>query len=153
MDDMRTLRAAVEPWRKLALALLFIGISGIATELLLLGHYEDKPQWAPLAFLAIGIVAVVVVLVRPSRLNMQWFRVIMASYLPAAIAGFYFHINSNVEFELEMRPSMAGLELVRESMTGAIPALAPGAMAQLGLIGLLVCFRHPALRGPAQAKD
>jgi len=47
-----------------------------------------------------------------------------------------------------MRPSMAGLELLVESLTGAMPALAPGTMAQLGLLGLLVCFRHPALSAP-----
>lgn len=137
---------APQTWRLLALAILLIGLSGTATELGLLGHYEDRYQWTPLILLSLGIVAVIVVMVRPSRFNLRWFRVIMASYLPAAVAGLYFHIRSNVEFELEMRPSMAGFELVRESLTGAMPALAPGAMAQLGLIGLLICFRHPALQ-------
>jgi hypothetical protein len=34
---------------------------------------------------------------------------------------------------------------VIETLRGAIPALAPGAMAQLGLLGLLVSYRHPAV--------
>jgi len=62
-------------------------------------------------------------------------------------------VRSNVEFELEMRPSMAGMELVMESLSGAMPAMAPGAMAQLGFLGLLVCFRHPARAMPATESD
>jgi hypothetical protein len=40
---------------------------------------------------------------------------------------------------------LAGWELFKEAMTGATPALAPGAMVQLGLIGLAWSYRHPAL--------
>jgi hypothetical protein len=50
-----------------------------------------------------------------------------------------------MEFELEMYPSMAGFELVRESMSGATPALAPGTMLVLALIGLTYSYRHPRL--------
>jgi hypothetical protein len=63
----------------------------------------------------------------------------------AGLVGIFLHVRSNVEFELELRPSIEGRALVVETLRGAIPALAPGAMAQLGLLGLLVCFRHPAL--------
>ena len=45
---------------------------------------------------------------------------------------------------LEM-PTLAGKEMVAEMLTGAFPALAPGTMALLGLIGLLLTWRHPAL--------
>jgi hypothetical protein len=45
------------------------------------------------------------------------------------------HYQSNREFELETYPTMAGLELLRETLTGAIPALAPGALIHIGLIG------------------
>ena len=41
--------------------------------------------------------------------------------------------------------------VVDERLTGATPALAPGAMVQLGLIGLAYTFRHPALRSAATA--
>ena len=44
---------------------------------------------------------------------------------------------------------MRGLELVWEALKGATPALAPGAMAQLGLVGLAFAYRHPLLSGPA----
>jgi hypothetical protein len=61
--------------------------------------------------------------------------------------GVYFHVRGNLEFELEMTPAAAGWLLWREVMTGATPALAPGAMVQLGLVGLAWAYRHPLLGG------
>jgi hypothetical protein len=69
----------------------------------------------------------------------------MSSYVLSAGVGLYLHLKANVEFELELRPTMANTELILETLKGAIPALAPGVMVQLGLLGLLACFRHPAL--------
>jgi hypothetical protein len=37
------------------------------------------------------------------------------------------------------------MPLLWKVMSGAAPALAPGAMVQLGLLGLIYTFRHPAL--------
>ena len=51
-----------------------------------------------------------------------------------------------VEFELEMYPDLAGWKLFKDSMMGATPALAPGAMVQIGLIGLAWTLRHPAFK-------
>ena len=138
--------SSAETWRRLALYLLLFGLIGVGVELALLGHTEDRLQWTPLVLLALGIVSGGAVAVRPTRGLISAFRALMLLYLPASGLGLYLHLKSNVEFELEMRPSMAGGELVMESLTGAIPALAPGTMAQLGLLGLLVCFRHPRSR-------
>lgn len=135
----------VESWRKLGLFLLLFGHVGTVTELALLGHHETIYQWAPIIMLGLGILAAIGVLARPTSLTVKGMRGLMALYLPLSGYGLFLHLKSNIEFELEMRPSMAGFELLRETLTGAIPALAPGAMAQLGLLGLLVCFRHPAL--------
>ena len=57
--------------------------------------------------------------------------------------GLFLHLKANVEFELELHPDNGGWPLVQETLTGAIPALAPGAMFQLGLLGMLFCWRHP----------
>ena len=138
--------AEVETWRKLALYLFLFGVAGTSTELVLLEHMEDPWQWTPVVLLVAGFVSGLVVAVRPTRGSVVIFRALAVSYLPAAALGLYLHLESNIEFELEMRPSMAGMELIIESLHGAMPALAPGTMAQLGLLGLLVCFRHPRLR-------
>ena len=46
-----------------------------------------------------------------------------------------------------MYPSMAGMKLVRDTLTGATPVLAPGSMALLRLVGLAAV--HGFSSGPA----
>jgi hypothetical protein len=74
----------------------------------------------------------------------------MVACVIAGCVGLVLHYKGNVEFELEMYPSMAGGELVWKALTGATPALAPGTMVQLGLVGLAFTYRHPALRPGGQ---
>ena len=60
--------------------------------------------------------------------------------------GMYLHLQANMEFQLEMDATLSGWALLKKSVVAkAPPALAPGAMTQLGLIGLAYTFRHPAL--------
>lgn len=134
-----------ESWRRLALYLLLFGMTGMAAELLLLGHFEDPWQWTPIALLGVGLILGGAVRFRPSRITVGGLRTLMLGYLIAGGVGLYLHLKSNIEFELELHPSIAGWKLITETLRGAMPALAPGAMAQLGLLGLLVCFRHPDL--------
>lgn len=146
-------RRDVELWRRLALYLLLFGNAGMGSELIFLEHMEDALQWTPVVLLGLGFLVGASVAFRPTRKLVTALRVLMLLYLPVAALGLYLHLKSNVEFELEMRPSMAGLELIMESLKGAMPALAPGTMAQLGLLGLLVCFRHPAFSAPGPETD
>ena len=132
--------------RRLLLVVLLIGMIGTAAELLLLGHTEDVEQWVPLVALALGALLGAVALVRETPLVIRSFATVMVGYLVSSALGLYFHYRGNVEFELEMYPSRSGFELVWEALTGATPALAPGSLGLLGLIGLVYAFRHPALR-------
>jgi hypothetical protein len=134
-----------EGWRRLATYLLLFGVVGVAAELVLLGHYEDPWQWAPLALLGVGLLATLGVAVRPVPGLLRTLRALMVLYVIAGGVGVYLHLNANVEFERELRPSIGGSELIVEVLRGAIPALAPGAMAQLGLLGLLICYHHPLI--------
>jgi hypothetical protein len=72
-------------------------------------------------------------------------QVVMTTFAFAGLAGLTLHYKGNVEFELEMYPSRAGFELFREAMMGATPALAPGSMIQIALIGLAYSYSHPRL--------
>jgi hypothetical protein len=61
--------------------------------------------------------------------------------------GIWFHYQATTEFQLEMDPALRGWALFRKAIVAkAPPALAPGAMIQLGLIGLAYTFKHPAFR-------
>ncbi|HEY0151142.1 MAG TPA: hypothetical protein VGB92_04030 [Longimicrobium sp.] len=132
--------------RRILLAVVLVGIVGLAAELLLLEHYEDVWQWTPLALLAAGLVAGTAVALRPRRGVLLAFRAVMAVYIVAGPLGAYLHLQGNAEFERESDPALTGTALFWESLSGATPALAPGALAQLGLVGLALAYRHPALR-------
>jgi hypothetical protein len=132
--------------RRVLLALVFLGAGGLGLELLLLEHFESAWQWAPLALLAALLVACAVLVVRPSPGAVRIFQVVAALCVVAGLVGVYLHYRGNVEFELEREPLRRGLALFWEASRGATPALAPGALSQLGLLGLAYTFRHPALR-------
>lgn len=130
--------------RAILLATLLAGIAGTTAELLLLGHFEDWRQQAPLVLLAFGLLAVLWHAVRPAGAIIRIVRTVMVLFIASGLAGVYFHYRGNVEFELEMYPSLSGLGLMKQTVTGATPVLAPGAMVLLGMIGLAHAHCHPA---------
>ena len=130
-----------------------LGVAGTGAELLLLGHTEELRQLVPLALLGLGLVLLGALAIRPARRGLRTFQALMMAYVISGAAGIYFHIGSNVEFELEMYPSMSGWELVRESLTGALPALAPGTMVYLGLLGWAATLGHPLLANGSNAEE
>ena len=148
MDDTAAAPGADEHGllRRLVLGLMLLGMLGLAAELVLLEHYEDVWQWVPLGALATGIVLTLAVWMRPGRRTLRAFQVLSAVCVLAGALGVYLHLDGNLEFERESDPSMGGLPLLWEALRGATPALAPGALAQLGLLGLALAYRHPALR-------
>lgn len=132
--------------RALLLALFLAASLGTAAELLLLEHTESWEQLVPLAVLAAGLAAGVWVALRPTRPAVRLFQGVMAGFLLSGLVGLYLHYRGNVEFELEMYPSLDGFELFWKALRGATPALAPATMAWLGLLGLAFTYGHPAAR-------
>jgi len=129
----------------LLFAILGLGIAGLGAELLLLEHFEEWRQWLPLALLGVAALLWALHVWRRAASTVIALRVAMAAHVLVGALGVWFHYQGNTEFELEMYPTMAGWELFVESMMGATPALAPGALVQLGLLGLAWSFRHPLL--------
>lgn len=134
--------------RRGLLALVLLGIVGLLAELVLLEHYEDPWQWTPLALLAVALVATTVVAVRPSPKALRIFRIVMSLCVVAGALGVFLHLNGNVEFERETAAELRGLPLFWAALRGATPTLAPGAMVQLGLLGLAFGWRHPLRLDP-----
>lgn len=132
--------------RRWLLAVLVISTIATAVELVLLEHTETFWQKLPLIALAVGAVVTLVAALRPNRLTLRTLQLVMVGFLAAGVYGTWLHYRGNVEFELEMSPALKGWELFKKAMMGATPALAPGSMGQLGLIGWLYTYRHPALR-------
>lgn len=139
----------VERWRTLVLAILLVGVIGTALELLLLGHYEDRWQLAPLALAGVLLLALTWYRLSSSHRPVQAVRVLSVAMAISAFVGLVLHYQANVEWELETTPELHGLALFREVITGALPLLAPGTMLQLGLLGLVWTYRHPRLAAGA----
>lgn len=132
--------------RRLMLGLLLLGHLGLGSELLLMGHTEQPAQWIPLVLLALGFAAATLQALRPGPAPLTALRGLMALQIVAGGVGVALHYRGNVEFALEQAPALAGTALVAKALTGAFPALAPGALVQLGLVGLAYGYRHPLRR-------
>ena len=133
------------PVRLALLAILGIGILGTGVELLLLKHTEDWWQWAPIVLLGLALIVSIAVAIAPVATWVRALQALMLLFVVTGIIGTWLHYAGNVEWELERMASLSGVELFRAAIMGATPTLAPGTMVQLGLIGLLYTFRHPAL--------
>ncbi len=135
--------------RRILLALVVIGIVGLIVELLLLEHTESATQLMPFVVLGAGLVVTLLQMLRPSRRILRVFRAVMLLFVAVGVLGIVLHLRGNIGFERETDPSARGLDLVWRSLRGGVPLLAPAAMAQLGLLGLVFAYRHPVLRTDA----
>lgn len=131
--------------RRLLLALVAFGAAGLVVELILMKHYDSAWQWTPLVLLGIVLIASALIWRRPGSATLRFFVAVMLLCVVSGAVGVYLHYRGNVEFALEREP-LRGFALFWKALRGATPALAPGAMAQLGLLGLVYSYRHPASR-------
>lgn len=133
--------------RRVLLAILIIGLAGTAIELLLLDHDEEVIQLVPLALIAMAFVTITWHALNPGGASLRLFQIVMVLFIVAGGVGIVLHYRANVEFQREVDPSIAGRALIVKAMKAkAPPALAPGTMAQLGLIGLAYAYRYPPRR-------
>jgi hypothetical protein len=136
--------------RQLLLAVITLGLIGTATDLVLLEHYEDSKQLIPLFLIGMALVIIVALLATGSAFVLRAFQLVMVVCVVAGGIGFVLHYQGNLEFQMDMDPTLSHWEYFKKVMHAkAPPALAPGVMAQLGLLGLVYSYRHPALRNRA----
>ena len=84
--------------------------------------------------------------VAPSPAAVAVVKIVMAGFVAAGLVGVGLHFQANAEFQLEIDPTLGGLALFWKVVQAkAPPALAPGAMVQLGLLGWL----YAVLQGPS----
>ena len=129
---------ALETIRRLLFGALALGLIGTLAELWLMGHHEDWKQLIPLV--VIGASALVLVWFAFSRSGWatRSFRLCMVLLILSGATGAILHYRANMEFQLEMDPTLGGMALLLKVLHAkAPPALAPGNMALLGLMGLI----------------
>lgn len=137
-----------ETARRFLLGILLFATVGGTVELLLLGHVEDPPQWIPLALMTLGAATLAITALRPTKGGVRLLQALMTLFILSGFVGMALHFRANLEFQQEVDPSLRGRALVWKALRAkAPPALAPGVMVQLGLLGLVYTYRHPALNG------
>jgi hypothetical protein len=131
--------------RWMLLCVLSVGLLGLGTELLLLKHVESPTQLIAPGLIAVALLVVVWHVLERGPASILALDSVMVLFIAAGALGMYYHYAANVEFQREVDPSLTGSALFWKAVAAkAPPALAPGAMAQLGLLGLAYTFRHPA---------
>jgi hypothetical protein len=129
--------------RRMLAVILLIGMAGTTIELLLLKHDEDAWQIVPLVLLGAGLVTVLWRMLSGSRASALVLRVLMVLFLAAGVAGIVLHYLANVEFQRETDPALSGRALLWSVLQAKVPpALSPGVMVQLALVGLAYTYRH-----------
>lgn len=137
----------LEIGRRLLLGLLTLGLAGTTLELLLMGHDEDWRQFIPFTVMGLSMAAILWFALAecwPGRVSKgavwatRCFRLCMVLLMLSGATGVILHYRANMEFQLEMDPSLGGMALLLKALHAkAPPALAPGNMALFGLLGLV----------------
>src|SRR5687768_2527361 len=143
MPDSKTLQNI----RRFVLLVVSLGTVGMAIELFLIGHFEDLNQLIPLVLAGTGLVVIAWAVAYPTLLGVRVLQLVMLSFAGAGIIGITLHYQANADFQREIDPNIAGRDLFWKVLEAtAPPALSPGLMVQLGLLGLIYTYKHPALR-------
>lgn len=138
--------AAIRRW---LLAVLVLGLVGSGIELFLIEHYEDPLQLVPLASIAMALAVVIWHALKGGALSIRALQVTMVLFLMAGTTGMWFHYRGGAEFQREIDPAQSRWLVFQKVMRAkAPPVLASGVMVQLGLLGLVYAYRHPALDPP-----
>ena len=128
----------LETIRRLLLGLLVLGIVGTTTELWFMGHYEDWWQMIPFAGMGVSLLTLFWFAFSRSIGATRLFRTCMFLLMVVGATGTILHYRANMEFQLEMDSTLSGMALLFKVLHAkAPPALAPGNMALLGLMGLI----------------
>lgn len=127
------------------LGLLALQLIGTFADLLLMSHYEDATQFVPLVLIVVALLHLGWHLVRPSPGTVRLIQVLMCMFVLAGLVGVGLHVQGAAAFQREIDPAQSTWTLLQKAVRAqAPPALAPALMLQMGLLGLVYAYRHPA---------
>ena len=121
--------------KNVILAAFIVMMVGTVLELYLLQHYEDTLQIIPILCIGLVMLTAFVLFFKRTRLFKNVFRLLLTLTALSGFYGTYLHLVANYEFEVEMKPTASNWDLLSESLSGALPALAPFSMTVLALVG------------------
>lgn len=141
-----TARPTVAILRGAILAILVLVLAGTEAELFLLKHVEDNWQLVPVVIIPLTLLVLTWHGLSNGTAALRTLQVLMCASLLAGGIGVIQHYRANLVDAAESDPSLSGKALYIKATAGSIPALAPGTMVQIALLGLAFAFRHPRFR-------
>ena len=141
---MTSARADIRMRQFLLVLTLFIFASTVL-ELVLQEHTGEFLQWIPFILCAIGLIAVIIFLRCPQRTTLRLLRGAMIIVMAGGVLGILEHLLENYEFEREIRPASALIDVLIETLKGAAPLLAPGILIFAALLALAATYYYPVL--------
>ena len=133
--------------RRLILALLAFGLTATVVDLFGLKHYEETWQIVPIGFIFLTLLVVLWHALTGSSASLTGLKVLMPLLILVGMTGVVLHLQGSMEFQLEANPDLGGWALLKKLLAAkAPPALAPGIMVQLGLLGSIYGYKHPGGR-------
>ena len=115
------------------------------TELFFLSHWNETIQILPFALSGLGLLTLVLAYFRPSHGTLNTLRWSMLVIAACSLIGFYEHMLNNYGFWLEIKPNATTWELLKATLEGANPVLAPGILMLGAVIALMAIYKHPLL--------
>jgi len=115
------------------------------TELFFLSHWSETIQLLPFVLSGLGLITLVLAYFRPSPATikvLQWSMILIGL---CSLIGIYEHMINNFGFQLEIRPNATTWELIRATLEGANPVLAPGILTLGAAMGWTAAYQHPLL--------
>ena len=133
--DKRSVEKKLYNLKNVIFCTLTFFLLGTLTELYLINHYTEIFQIIPIVCITFSIFSFVVLIFKVSRSTVKLFKFSLFTTSLIGLLGVFFHLNSNYEFEKEMKPSSDSWGLFVESLSGALPALAPLNLVILSMVG------------------
>ncbi len=108
---------------------------GTVLELVLLDHYEGALQLLPIITINVAFICTVILFFYKKRIIFTIFKSSLVLLIGVGVYGTFLHLKENYQFEVEMKPTAKTFDLFLESLSGALPSLAPLSLLAMALIG------------------
>jgi hypothetical protein len=131
--------------RSLLLFIITAGLLATEVELLLLGHLKPVLQAFPVLLIFLALAMVVWHVKSGNTTSVRIFQGTMFLCVITGIVGTLIHYIFDIAWTATKDPTLHGFALYKTALGSQAPPVAPAVMVQLGLLGLLYTFRHPAL--------
>ena len=103
-------------------------------------------MFVPFVTNVVALAAILMFALAGTAGTVRLLRLAMALLVITSVVGVVLHFRGSLEFQIDMDPTLSASQLFWKVMhMKAPPTLAPGVLAQLGLLGLAATYRHPAL--------